>query len=259
MPDKNIEQAKFHADKIHEELKTKFIETKTKINETAKQLELEQRDIRFTQQMEKFQQSRYNITQGSDGKERSEYDWAVALRKAKEACSAETSAYNSEWRIAMLGLVALLCELNKAVDNSTKELMKSTMLSLQYKILPAIWDQISPHKNNYDIVLPKLLHEVKLDDKNVLKVNLTVKNGSSPNELDTHFKLIVIEWLENRGYIPHPDPAKNDQFVNAETGETLTKEIFEDLKKHPVNGLEQFLTKVSDLEFENRNSPGMSM
>jgi hypothetical protein len=206
----------------------------------------------FARELDKFKQSRITSTPGPDGKPQQETDWDRSTRKGKEGSSSETSAYNSEWKIAMLGLVAMLVEWNKAINNSVTEFAMTPKFVIQHQLLPEVWKKISsPFQSEPEAVLPVLIHEVKMSDKNALEVNLTLKGREATTTFDDQFKRVVGEWLREQGYRPDPNPANKDQFVDSK-GEVLTSAAFETLKKDPDHGLEHFLNETSELQFQPR-------
>ena len=147
----------------------------------------------------------------------------------------------------MLGLVGMLSDLNIALHNSVTQILKQPVFLLEHKLLPEIWNKL---KKDPEAVLPILIHEVKLNEHNQLEVNLTEKGHGATGQFDEQFKSVVVEWLNEQGYTPDPDPNHQDQFIHSNSKETLTRTAFEALKNDEVHGLDQFLTASSELQFQ---------
>jgi hypothetical protein len=242
------------AEKLAQDVQAKFKEDLFNKKENEKKADLLRQEAKFEQELMKFRNSRIHSSEGRDGKVNQETDWELAKRKGTEGSTVETTAYNSEWKIAMLGLVAMLVEWNKALNNTVTEFLMKPKFLMQHKLLPDLWDKIkSPFTSDPAVILPTLVHEVKLNDKNALEVNLTAK-GREPGapSFDDQFKRVVVEWLKEQGYRANPDPDHGDQFVDSK-GDVLTPAAFDSLKNDPDHGLDHFLKETSELQFR----PGM--
>lgn len=228
---------------------------------------VQERLAAYQESLSKFKQKRVS-SKSRDGQALS--DWDASTNAAKE--SGNTTAFNSEWKIAMLGLVDNLMLLNKAMSNSVKQTLMSLNapgfiskepIPLGFILNEGIRSLLKGAPKDAN-PLPILLHGVTLNDENALEVNITRKadvefkkqtqNGASAYDFNAAFKEVVIEWLAENGYQPSPDPAQKGQFVNS-AGELLTKEALDNLKNDPDKGLNHYLKSNSDLEFEER--PGM--
>jgi hypothetical protein len=233
--------------------------------EEARQLNI--RYDNYIKSLNEFKAKRI-VTKNKDGEET---DWQRSNRVAKDQGS--TAAYNSEWKIAMLGLIELLRDFNEALNNSVTEGLRSVNAPkfLSKDPMPLLFVlneglrgllKSAPKDSPF---LPILLHGVTLNDKNALEVNITRKDdvafkekANDGSEDDKHiydfnaaFKEVVVEWLAENDYYPSPDPTLKGQFVNS-SGELLTKATLDSLKNDPDKGVDHYLNSQSDLEFEQR-------
>lgn len=209
----------------------------------------------YRRKLEEFKESR--IKPNREGKSTSDWQESDA---AAEHNMGGTAAYNSEWKIAMLGLVEALMSLNRALSNSATEVFMEQHLNLKqnnnYIRLTEGLRSLLNSKPKDAPPLPILLQGVTMNNSNVLEVSITKKQGTAfnnPDDFNNLFKEVVVEWLGERGFKPKHDPACAGQFFDAE-GNILTKEVFDTMKKDPNNGFEHYLKDNSDLEFEEKLS-----
>lgn len=223
--------------------------------------EARKRSEAFQLKLNKFQNTRRHKDPHT-GQEMT--DWEKVSQRVDQEKSAQ--AFNSEWKYAILALVDMLMDLNKALSNTIKEITMPYGHALSEGIRKLI-------KNNpaNNAPIPTLLHGVTLNKDNILEVNITKKgavpfkkmkiDGETPEEnFNDLFRDVVVVWLAENGYKPHPAPAHKGKFIDS-SGKLLTNDpadpnCFEKLKNDPIKGIDCFLKNSSDLQYEQ--SPGMS-
>ncbi len=214
--------------------------------------------------------------------------WTQVEEQVDSVLSVKRAAYN-DWQNAMTEVLAVMCDLSKAMIQTRKEWITGPLSqALVYGVqitdplftqtipkffgLPAqkaipipgsldIYDLISGFvKDKFekftgkpDVDLPSLEHSVGFNDKNELTVEPLLRSDkviSAENKLDALFKKGVVDWLDQIGYAPKP--GTNNEFMDKNDGTPLTKEMFE-TKKNDVNqGLNAYLSDRFDLNFVPR-------
>lgn len=185
--------------------------------------------------------------------------WDDWMQQVEKSTSEAAAAFNSEWKISMLNLVNSFNLMVHAVDG---ELERNLRIPLKSAIVDSFF--LGTVKDAFikapkEITLPSLQHHVNFTDDNKLKIDPLVRSDhvthNDPNDplaqktqdVQNAFEKVVVKWLKDIGYKPHP--TEKGQFVNEVTGKTLDKATFNDLKDHPVNGLQNYLADTTDLSF----------
>ncbi len=182
--------------------------------------------------------------------------WDECLSQAKRATTDAAAGYNSEWKISMANLMAMLVVFNRAVNGSLDMNLRQPIKQILVdKGILGLKDWISIRTPS-TISLPSLEHNVTFTDDNKLKIAPLMRSDLVDNkdllavertQLEDAFKAGVTRWLKDNGYKPHP--TEEDQFVHETTGALLDKAAFNDLKTDSVNGLQNFLSETTDLSF----------
>ena len=207
--------------------------------EIIKANESDKRQSDFNQRLAEFHDSRTDKNGSTD--------WDKVKEDAKRTGSAEAAAYNSEWKMAMMSLVAMLQSLVQAGSN---DMYEHVWMPLGFKLTEALRTSITRNPTA-DQVIPVLVHEAKLNDKHCLEVNLTMDNASDGDVgLNDIFKNVVESWLVEQGY----EPTKDGTFINT-SGKALESAEFEQLKNDPEHGLSSFLDTNSELQYRSSMRP----
>jgi hypothetical protein len=196
--------------------------------------------------------------------------WQKVDMDADRAIHADQNAFN-DWRSNMNALLQMYVTLFDAMLQSRKEVF----LQVEQAITEPVYNYWQGIKQKlgfssvYDIPkemsLPKLTHLVQFTDANELKVDsLHPSDGIELNyvdefgnnvdvtgQLDNSFKEGVNAWLKEQGYVPDAVNAK--KFVRADNPAVeLTKKDFDKLKTDQATGLNAYLTKDTNVTYEER-------
>jgi hypothetical protein len=229
---------------VHNTYKKKL----TDLKEANEKAAYDKREREFQKSLLKFQKSR--ITKDSRGGESS--DWDQSNSHAAEALSAATTAFNAEWKNAYLGLVSIMGELNKAMNNTVTEGSMHLMHQLPALGIPTLKDTIaSIIGDDPEYVIPAFMHEASINEKMELEASLTENKSKADTGFDDHFRAVIVEWLAEHGYTP--DPGNPKGFIGKDN-KPLTNAGFQKLKQE--ENLYSYLNE-SNLSFHER--PSMKM
>lgn len=166
--------------------------------------------------------------------------WETADRLAKQALDGETNAYNSEWKIAMLKMIADYSKLSLALHSDIYPYLKQ----FQHAIGSTLGDigvgieQSLKKQELGTTVLPAIMHSVKVSEGE-LNVNLAIEGIPATEQVEKLFTSMVHDWLKENQYKREAD----NKFYN-EQGETLTQD--------KMNELPSFSDYLND------NNPGLT-
>lgn len=182
-------------------------------------------------------------------------DWDLARKKMDEIISADTTAYNSEWRMAFLSLVGAQHKLAIAMFNT---LDQHVYLNASFAIRGLINEKLrKPAAEVADVdvgkeQIPVIMHNVTLNDKGELEISLSqydhVPMGDEFNEV---FKDVIKDWLKEQGYTPGVNQAEAHCFFDS-TGKKLDQATFDALKNDKGNGFQAYLEANSELAYSPR-------
>lgn len=177
--------------------------------------------------------------------------WDRLKEEADEATSPKQFAYH-DWRSAMMSLLALCSALVDAGNQTLHETISPVTTPLKHSIKNYIWDTkdyiLDKLRGDPRVVLPTLIHDVKINDDNKLELSLQRDDKeANMGGLNNSFRTLITLWLDQHGYEAHPE--HEGVYVNKESREPLTSQQFRELKDA---SLHEFL---GDLDLEFRAAP----
>lgn len=186
--------------------------------------------------------------------------WDKVNQQADSAIHADQNAFN-DWRSNMNALLQMYVTLFDAMVQSRKELFLQAEQAIAEAVNPmyqGLKEKLGFSSENdipKNLDLPRLKHLVEYTDANELKIHPLERSDGvdMKGQLDNTFKEGVVAWLKEQGYVP--DAANADKFVRADNpAVALTKKTFDDLKIDPVAGFGAYLTKDTNVTYEERSS-----
>lgn len=210
--------------------------------------------------------------------------WNPVREKIDSALASERFGYQ-DWQAAMTATFDLMVNLSKALTHTRKEsitgplgqaLINGVQLTDPFFIetvpkflgipslgpvipLPGLADAYDPlmekikskFTGNSEVDLPVLEHSVEFSEKNELNIKPLIRSDNvdlAPgNKLDQLFEKGVVAWLDKIGYTRKP--GTKNEFIDKIDGTDLTKDLFENKKEDPNQGLNAFLTDRFNLSF----------
>lgn len=151
--------------------------------------------------------------------------WETVEGLAKNALDGETNAYNSEWKIAMLKMMADYSKLALAIHSDIYPYLKQfqhAIGSTLSDIGAGIEDSLKKQELG-STVLPAIMHSVKVSEGK-LDVNLAIKGIPATEQVEKLFTSMVHDWLKENQYKREAD----NKFYN-EQGELLTQDNMNEL------------------------------
>lgn len=213
--------------------------------------------------------------------------WNPVREKIESALASERLGYQ-DWQAAMTSTFDLMVNLSKALTHTRKELITGPLgialvngvqLTDPFFIetvpkflgipspgpvipLPGLADAYDPLMEkikstfigNPEVDLPVLEHSVQFNEKNELDIKPLIRSDNvdlAPgNKLDQLFEKGVVAWLDKIGYTRKP--GTKNEFIDKIDGTALTKDLFENKKEDPNQGLHAFLTDRFVLSFSSK-------
>lgn len=240
-------------DKLKEKLEQiKKEELNQKIAEELRQLS-EQREAARMHAMDELMKKSY-IT-NSQGQKTTL--WNMLDEEVHKAInSGELMSFN-DFRAALMSLIHLYGLLVDALNQTEVEwLQKLEFLVSENLAFPAIDAIKKRFRNDPEIVLPALQHNVSYSDDNKLNIAPLIRSDY-PNRLsqalDDVFKESVVFWLQGLGY--EKNASNPGTFLNTRTGAVLDKDTFNALKDDSEHGLDNFLKGHTQVQCSSGMNP----
>lgn len=217
---------------------------KLKLQEFQERVAREQRD--FEKQMAEFMGKHVK----TDDKGNTTGPWEISDKMASEASSEQTTAYNAEWKNAMLSLLGSFAKMAEAMNFSI-ETHTYGKKNVGYVISSAVSGYFNkPSKP----ALTTLMHNVTLNVDGRLQVKLAKGDIPMEKEFTELFTGLVEHWMSENGYKPGKTPETKDQFFSEADGSRLTQTKMEELQED--HSLQSFLEVNSSLTYQS--SPSLS-
>jgi hypothetical protein len=177
---------------------------------------------------------------------------------ASEATSEPTTAYNAEWKNAMLSLLGSFAKMAEAMNFSI-ETHTYGKKNVGYTISSAVSGYFNKPSSGYfnkpsKPALTTLMHNVTLNVDGRLQVKLAKGDIPMEKEFTELFTGLVEHWMLENGYKPGKTPETKDQFFSEADGSRLTQTKMEELQED--HSLQSFLEENSSLTYQS--SPSLS-
>ncbi len=158
--------------------------------------------------------------------------WESSDDAARKGLDSETTAFNSEWKNAMLSLLGSYAKLSEALNFTLEQNVK---MPIAHQIKSKIYesfnkpsDQVEP-KELGKVAIKPLMHTVSLDEEGSLKVDLKQDDIEMPKQFAQIFTGLVKGWLAENGYTAGKTPETKNKFYDGD-GIMLTQEKLEELR-----------------------------
>ncbi|RUR12812.1 hypothetical protein [Legionella sp. km772] len=180
--------------------------------------------------------------------------WETSDEHAKKGLDSETTAFNSEWKNAMLSLLGSFGKMCEAMNYSLETNETIGKMAIKHAIKTAVSGYFNK-PSEPDLTktgkaqLPVLMHHVTLDADNKLQVRIAKDNMPMKDDFNKLFKSLVTHWLEKNGYKPGQTPETQDQYF-AQDGTKLTQAKMKDLQEGE-HSLQNFLEENSSLTYQS--------
>ena len=222
-----------------------------KLQEFQERVAREQRD--FQKQMAEFMGKHVK----TDDKGNTTGPWEISDKMASDASSEQTTAYNAEWKNAMLSLLGSFAKMAEAMNFSieTHTYGKKNVGNEISSAVSGYFNKPSQPdlKELGKAALPTLMHNVTLNVDGRLQVKLAKGDIPMEKEFTELFTGLVEHWMSENGYKPGTTPETKDQFFS-EAGSRLTQTKMEELQED--HSLQSFLEENSSLTYQS--SPSLS-
>lgn len=184
--------------------------------------------------------------------------WDTSDDEAKRALNSETTAYNSEWKNAMLSLLGSFAKMCEAMHYtlSTDERIHAVTSGAKNWVLDKIYTPKQP-KDLTELgkaIIPTLMHDVTINDTGRLQVKISAGNKVMDDKFTELFSGLVEHWLEQEGYTRGQSPATKDQYF-AQDGTQLTQAKLKSLQEDDTHSLQSFLEERSSHSYQAAPTP----
>lgn len=184
--------------------------------------------------------------------------WDTSDEEAKRALNSETTAYNSEWKNAMLSLLGSFAKLCDAIHStlSTDERIHAVTSGVKNWALDKMYAPKEPKELTElgKAILPTLMHAVTINDTGRLQVKISAGNKVMDNNFTELFSGLVEHWLAENGYTRGQSAATKDQYF-AQDGAQLTQAKLKSLQEDDTHSLQSFLEERSSHSYQAAPAP----
>ena len=244
--------------KVGVEVDQKAIEEQRNIKEqvnTAKYLEdkrnaddaVRETNAQFERNLQKF------IGKHSRTNEKGEVTgdaWDISDDTAKRSKEEATTAFNSEWKNAILGMLNSYCKLEEALHFSFEVNLRAPLWHQAKTALNAKFNSpTEPKPETGPVTVDTICHRISLDGDNNLDINLTRHKIPMEKEFNQIFKKLVVLWMDENGFKPGTTPETANQYFAAD-GSRLTLAKLKALQNDEDTSLQGFLGLYSKLSYE---------